>query len=193
MAEEKIEIPKHRWYQFIDTLTRLDELLEAHLKLEQQILEVLKGIRPPVVPPAPPVVPIRFPPAPPELEPLTIRIESLIERVGLIIDRINILQELVSALVPYPNRVAKVEIDTAKTEQISLRKEGKLEADVLLGFEIEDVGGGFTYCIRRQNHGKDWRAAATGDKWEVEFDDLWIKGSGTAGTAKIWLWWRALR
>lgn len=88
MAEEKIEVPKHKWYQFIDTLTRLDELLEALLKVQQQTLEVLKGLRPPTVavavpPVAPPIPPevIPFPPAPPELEPITTRLDGIMSQL----------------------------------------------------------------------------------------------------------------
>lgn len=110
MAEEKIEIPKHKWYQFIDTLTRLDELLEALLKVQQQTLEVLKGLRPPTVavavpPEAPPAPPIIFPPAPPELEPVTKRLDGIVDQLSNLntkADGIIKLLEIAVKVIPKP-------------------------------------------------------------------------------------------
>lgn len=42
VTDEIIEIPKSQWYHFIDALTRMDELLEANLKVSAAILEAVK-------------------------------------------------------------------------------------------------------------------------------------------------------
>jgi len=64
-VDGEAEVPPHRWYQVLDALTRIDELLEVLVKqvdyansLLRSILAALGG----VAPPAPPVV--VTPPAP---------------------------------------------------------------------------------------------------------------------------------
>lgn len=89
--------------------------------------------------------------------------------------------------VQLPNRLDKIEIDTSKTRWKSLRSE--LKGAVLWGFHIEDVGGGFTYKLSRGDWTSPEKTAVVDDKWDFEFDDLAVSGSGTAGTAILWYWW----
>jgi len=89
-----------------------------------------------------------------------------------------------------PNRIDLIKIDTSDTTQVSLKRTGKIKPALALGFEVEDVGGGFEYVIVRGGFGKDARTAMTGDKFNIAFDDLLVTGSGNAGKAKLWYWWR---
>lgn len=62
--DEEIVIPKPRWFELVDVLSRMDELLEGILRVETEILKVLKAAHPAVAPPTVEVVP-PAPPAPP--------------------------------------------------------------------------------------------------------------------------------
>ena len=160
----------------------LSELKQIHEQLEE-----IKGLL--EVPPAPPAVPppVVVPGVPPPAVPrVAVTVTALTpENIK------DLAQEITTRLVRLPNRVQKIEIDTSDTKSVSLRRKGVLKPAVPLGFEVQEIGGGFTYVIVREGFGKDERTALKGDKWEIEFDDLLIKGSGKAGTAKVWYWWRA--
>ena len=149
----------------------------AELRAMRGLLEEIKESLPVVV--LPPGAPPAAPPPPVILPTFEIGVTS-----------IKKLTELITAsLERFPNRVERINIDTSKKRQISLRKQGKIKAGVALGFWVEDVGGGFNYVIVRDGFGKDEKTAAVDDKWELEFDNLLITGSGTPGTGKIWYWW----
>ena len=173
------EIPGPLWFEFLDHFTRRDELLVEILKDLRALLK--KEIPVPAIPgvPAlpeivvPPVVP--FPPEIPEVKLEWWMIDYLARR----------LQQL-------PNRLDKVDIDTSDTTSISLRDKNKVKGDVLLGFYIEGIGGGFTYQAVREEYVSPERTAVVKDKLDLEFDDLLVVGSGAAGTATIWLWWREI-
>lgn len=129
----------------------------------------------PAVPPRPPPPP----PRPPECVCLT---DETIKALA---------EEIASRQLQLPNRVDSAKIDTSKTSFLSLKDGGELKADVMLGFYIESVGGGFTYKVQRGDYQSQDKAAVDEDRWDIEFDDLIVAGSGTSGTAVIWYWWRS--
>jgi len=157
----------------------------AELRAMRELLEEIKEKLPVVVPPPPAV-----PPAPPiVVKPPPIGV------VGIDDESIRKLAEKIAELgtaplEKLPNRIDLIKIDTSDTTQVSLKRAGKIKPPLILGFEIEDVGGGFEYVIVREGFGKDPRTAITGDKFDIETDDLLVTGSGNAGTGKIWVWWR---
>ena len=103
----------------------------------------------------------------------------------------KLIAELGTApLEKIPNRVEMININTSVTTQVSLKRTGKIKPAVALGFEVETIGGGFTYVIQKKGFGKDERTAVAGAKWNIEFDDLLITGSGQTGVGRIWVWWR---
>jgi len=165
--------------QIIDLFTRIDDLLRQLLEVQKTELEILRGIREqlPVAPPPPPVIPAV--PAPPERPP--------VERV---VTPIEFIEELSRRLVKTPNRLERISFDTINENWISLKREGKIKTDVALGFWIEQVGGGFDYIIRKDGFGAAEKTAEIDDRWEIEFDDLVVRGYGVSGQALIWYWWR---
>lgn len=58
-----------------------------------------------------------------------------------------------------------------------MREEKKIKPAKALGFWVEDVGGGFEYIIFRQGVKSVPRTAEVDDMWDVEFDDIQIRGS----------------
>lgn len=165
------EIPRRYWYEIFDRFTRRDELLVEILKDIRALLK--KEVPKIAVPPAPPV---EIPP----IEIPEVRIEW------------GIIDLLARRLQQLPNRLDKVDIDTSKTGWKSLRSEGKLKGAILLGFYIEDVGGGFTYKVTRGDWESPEKTAVVDEKWDIELDDITVAGSGTAGQATIWVWWRSV-
>jgi len=161
-GEEECPIPPRYWYEIFDRFTRRDELL----------VEILKDVR-------------RILAAIPELK-VTITPELIAE---LKIEA-ELIDSLARRLEQLPNRLDKIEIDTSKTSWRSLRSEGELKGDVLLGFHIEHIGGGFTYKVVREDWESEAKTAVLDDKWDIEWDDLAVSGSGTTGTAVLWYWWR---
>lgn len=87
-ADDYIQVPKRRWYQIADVLTRQDELMEAILKVLGAINEKLPAI---VAPPPPLVVPPPLPPAPPEWTPLTDRFDIITDHFRDYLSRIRAL------------------------------------------------------------------------------------------------------
>lgn len=162
---EEEKIPKRYWYEFFDRFTRRDELLVEILKDIRELLKAIKGLPTPV---------------PPVPEPLAV--------ISLTEETIKKIRE---GLVQLPNRVREVEIDTSSTDWVSFRKTDEMKTDVALGFHIEEVGGGFTYKIVRGTNTSEEKLAMKNDRFDHEFDDLQVKGSGTTGTAKVWVYWRA--
>ena len=158
----------------------------AELRTMRELLEEVKERLPAVVPP-PPAMPTA-PPAPPIVVPRPIGVVEIstesIEKLAKLVAELT-----TSRLERLPNRLEKVEIDTSKKTQISLRKQGRIKPKWALGFWVEAIGGGFDYVIVRDGFGKDAKTAEADDKWDQEFDDLLITGSGTAGTARLWYWW----
>ena len=154
----------------------------AELRAMRELLEDIKEKLPVAVPPPPAV-----PPAPPLIVPTIGTVEiggaSMKKLAKLIADLTT------GRLERLPNRLERVDINTSKKTQISLRKQGKIKPKVALGFWVEDIGGGFDYIVVRDGFGKDAKTAEVDDKWDQEFDDLLITGSGTPGTGKIWYWW----
>jgi hypothetical protein len=193
------EIPLQR---LLDVFTRIDELLvvlvsiqEKQLKLLQAISERL-GAPPATIPPSVPTE--RIEELARELRIPEAEIRRIIERVAVITtveltsETIIVLaREIAERLQQLPNRVGKIEWDTSVQAWKSMREEKKFKPAKALGFWVEDVGGGFDYKIVREGFDSPAKTAEVDDKWDVEFDDLQIKGSGTVGTARIWLWWRA--
>jgi hypothetical protein len=156
---------ERKWYQFEDLFTRIDEQLEKLIELQEKQIGLLNAI----------LTALKPQPTPPAQQ--------------IIISNINELASAVAS-AQLPNRLKRIDIDTSNTSWISLRKKELLKPPVLQGFWIEDAGGGFTYKIIREMYGTDEKDANTGDKWNQEYDDIEVKGSGLAGTAKIWVWWR---
>jgi hypothetical protein len=160
------------------------ELRAIRAQLEEMKQRLPIAIPPPVVkiPPAPPA---------PGMPPITVKLPPIGE-IEIGDASVGKLAELIAAkLIKLPNRVERIDIDTSNTTAVSLKKAGKIKPAVALGFEVEDVGGGFSYTIVRAGFGKDEKTAITGDKWDQELDDLLVKGSGNPGTARIWYFWRA--
>lgn len=160
------EIPKRYWYEFKDRFSRLDELLVTLIK-DLRIL--IKKI------PVPPEIP--------EIPPLGVVDIGDVSVKAL-------AQAIAARLLQLPNRVDDAEIDTSSTDWVSLKKTGKMKPSVAVGFHIEDVGGDFTYKIVRRGFNSPEKTAVQNDKFDFEFDDIMVKGSGTAGTGKIWIYWR---
>lgn len=191
------EIPLQR---ILDLFTRIDELLEMLVKIQERQLELLRTISerlgvPPTAPPA--IPPERIEELVRELRIPEEDIRRIIERiavpatVGLTSETITTLgREIAERLQQLPNRVGKIEWDTSIQAWKSMREEKKIKPSKALGFWVEDVGGGFEYIIFRQGVESVPRTAEVDDMWDVEFDDLQIRGSGIAGTAIIWYWWR---
>jgi len=137
----------------------------------------IPAVPPPVRPPPvrPPVIPEVF-----ELGERTIR--TLTEEIA---------SRLAARLVQLPNRLDRIEIDTSVTDWVSLKKTGKIKPAVALGFWVESIGGGFEYRIIRKEFGPTKpRTATADDKWDIEFDDLLVRGLGTTGIGVILYWWR---
>jgi len=156
------------------------------LRAVRELLEEVKERLPVVVPP-PPAVPPALP-APPIVIPRPIGVVEI--STGSIEKLAKLVAELTtSRLERLPNRLERIDIDTSKKTQISLRKQGRIKPKWALGFWVEAIGGGFDYVIVRDRFGKDAKTAEADDKWDQEFDDLLITGSGTAGTARLWYWW----
>lgn len=172
--------PEFRW--IIRVFTRIDDLVDYFVKVQKSQLEILEEIRK-RLPLAPPEIVV--PPARPPVLPTI----GLIE-IGK--DSMDALaQKTAALLIRLPNRLDRIEIDTSTDKWQSLRKTGKIKPKVALGFEVENVGGGFEYKILRKGKGPTKsRTALTGDKWDLEFDDINVKGSGDAGIAVINYWWR---
>lgn len=174
------QIPQLRW--IVRVFTKLDELVDFFATFQKRQLELLEEIKK------------RLPAPPPEI---IVRPEIVIPRrtIGVVeIDRKSIkalAQEIVKHLVKLPNRMDRIEINTSITTWKSLKKEGKIKPAIALGFWVESIGGGFDYRIIREGKGPTQpRTAVADDKWDQEFDDLLVKGAG-AGTAVIYIWWRA--
>lgn len=169
MAEE---VPRY-WYEILDRFTRRDEQLAAVLRKLNKLL----GQQPQIITePGEPVV----------VEPP----ERPIEWPGKIsIPQLRLVDHLLSRLPQLPNRLHKVDIDTSKNSWKSLKGDGKLKGDVMQGFIIEDIGGGFNYKVSRGTYESPSKTAELDDKWDIEFDDIAVYGLGT-GTATIWYWWR---
>jgi len=163
--------------QIIDLFTRIDELLQHILEVQEAEIKILEDIRErlPItvaVPPAPPAPP-RAPPARP-----------------IIISPAEVAKEVSRRLVQMPNRIERIVVETINENWISLKDQGKIKPDVALGFWIEQVGGGFDYIIRRNGFGAAEKTAEIDDKWDIEFDDILVKGYGVPGQGLIWYWWR---
>lgn len=174
-----MEIPLQR---LLDVLTRVDELIVLLLRVEEQQLKLLQAISERVGAPAA-VIP---PAGPPE------RIEGLLPAtVGLTSKSIDELVKKLAERVPQlPNRVNKIEFDTSITAWKSMREAKKLKPAIALGFWVEEVGGGFEYIIAKGEILSDPKKAEVGDRWDIEFDDIQIRGLGAEGTARLWYWWR---
>jgi hypothetical protein len=174
-----MEIPLQR---LLDVLTRVDELIVLLLRVEEQQLKLLQAISERVGAPAA-VIP---PAVPPE------RIEELLPAtIGLASKSIDELVKKLAERIPQlPNRVNKIEFDTSITAWKSMREARKLKPAVALGFWVEEVGGGFEYIIAKGEILSDPKRAEVGDRWDIEFDDIQIRGLGAEGTARLWYWWR---
>ncbi len=149
------------WYEIFDRFTRRDELLVEILKDLRRLLKKVIEVPPEVT-----------------IEQITIPLE------------IEFVDRLARRLQQLPNRLDKIDIDTSKTSWRSLRSDESLKGAVLLGFYVETVGGGFSYKITRESWESPDKTAVLDEKWDIEFDDLAVLGSGTAGTATIYYWWR---
>jgi len=178
-----------------DVLTRVDELLVMLLKVEEEQLKLLQAIAAVRAPPPVSVTEIAR-----ELRVSETTVREIVERVvavpaavtevALSTESIRELAlELATRLVQLPNMVKMVEFDTSITDWKSLRAEKKIKPRILLGFWVEAIGGGFEYQIVREGTESDPKTAEVDDKWELEFDDLLVKGAGV-GKAHIWYWWR---
>ena len=190
-----MEIPLQR---LLDVLTRVDELIVLLLRVEEQQLKLLQAISERIGAPAAPIV------SPERIEELVREfgvpealVRQIIERaappatVGLTSESIKELARKLAERVPQlPNRVNKIEFDTSVTTWRSLREAKKLKPATVLGFMIEEVGGGFEYIIARGEILSDPKKAEVGDKWDIEFDDIQVRGLGVEGTARLWYWWR---
>ena len=165
-VEEELP-PAMRW--IVRVFTKLDDLIDYLSRLEKREIELLKAIEKALVP-------VEIPP---------LGIVALDDKTIK-----AIVEGLASRLVQLPNRLDRIEINTADTNWVSLRKAGKIKPSVALGFWVESIGGGFEYKIIREGLGPTKsRTAAADDKWDQELDDIEVKGAG-AGTAVIYIWWR---
>ena len=86
-ADGYIKVPKRRWWQIADVLTRQDELMDAILKVLGAINEKLAAWAPPAPPALPPAPAPPAPPAPPEWIPLTSRLDIIASRLDMITSR----------------------------------------------------------------------------------------------------------
>lgn len=167
MAEKEISVPELRW--IVNRFTKLDEVLKYLAEVHDREADLLKQIRDAIVPS--------------EIPPLGV--------VDIGDKSVKALAQAIAArLFQLPNRIDDVEINTSTTTWVSLQKTGKIKPSVALGFLIENVGGGFNYKIVRSGFESPQKSAVKDYKWDQEFDDLMIKASGTAGTGKIFVWWR---
>ena len=190
-----MEIPLQR---LLDVLTRVDELIVLLLRVEEQQLKLLQSISEKIGAPAAPIVsPERIEELVREFGVSEALVRQIIERVappatvGLTSESIEELARKLAERVPQlPNRVNKIEFDTSVTTWKSMREAKKLKPAVALGFWVEDVGGGFEYIIAKGEIFSDPKKADVGDKWDMEFDDIQIRGLGAEGTARLWYWWR---
>jgi hypothetical protein len=190
-----MEIPLQR---LLDVLTRVDELIVLLLRVEEQQLKLLQSISERIGAPAAPIVsPERIEELVREFGVSEALIRQIIERVvppatvGLTSESIEELARKLAERVPQlPNRVNKIEFDTSVTTWRSLREAKKLKPATALGFMVEEVGGGFEYIIARGEILSDPKKAEVGDKWDIEFDDIQVRGLGVEGTARLWYWWR---
>ena len=160
MAEEPIEIPRKEWYHFRDWFTRMDEELAVLIKINKEMLLYLKFIAGVEVPEIPPPP---APPAPPELRPVTDRLDTIIAQI----DR------------DYPDFITDIPIDTSKATWQELKISGT-------GFSIISVGGGFEFKVPSATDTAI--TAVAGDKYDFAFTNIYVKGSGTAGTGEIRYW-----
>ncbi len=190
-----MEVPLQR---LLDVLTRVDELIVLLLRVEEQQLKLLQAISERVgAPPAPAVSPERIEELVREFRVPEALIRRIIERVappatvGLTAESINELaRKLAERLPQLPNRAAKIEFDTSVTAWKSMREAKKLKPAIALGFWVEEVGGGFEYIIAKGEILSEPKRAEVGDRWDIEFDDIQVRGLGAEGTARLWYWWR---
>ncbi|MEM3361604.1 MAG: hypothetical protein QXV85_10420 [Candidatus Bathyarchaeia archaeon] len=171
-----MEIPLQR---LLDVLTRVDELIVLLLRVEEQQLKLLQAISERIgAPPLPTVPPERI-------------IERAAPLVRITSESIDeLIRKLAERLPQLPNRAGKIEFDTSITAWKSMREAKKLKPAVALGLWVEDVGGGFEYIIAKGEILSDPKRAEVGDRWDIEFDDIQIRGLGAEGTARLWYWWR---
>lgn len=189
-----MEIPLQR---LLDVLTRVDELIVLLLRVEEQQLKLLQAMSERIGVPAAPAVQPRIEELVREFRVPEAVIKQIIERVvppatvGLTAESINELARKLAERVPQlPNRVNKIEFDTSVTAWKSMREAKKLKPAIALGFWVEEVGGGFEYIIAKGEILSDPKRADVGDRWDIEFDDIQIRGLGAEGTARLWYWWR---
>jgi|YelNatPaOPRAMG01_1025707.scaffolds.fasta_scaffold32005_2 hypothetical protein len=190
-----MEIPLQR---LLDVLTRVDELIVLLLRVEEQQLKLLQAISERIGAPAAPIVsPERIEELVKEFRIPEAVIRQIIERVappatvGLSTESINELARKLAERIPQlPNRASKIEFDTSVTVWKSMREAKKLKPAIALGLWVEEVGGGFEYIIAKGEILSDPKKAEVGDTWDIEFDDIQIRGLGAEGTARLWYWWR---
>lgn len=91
----------------------------------------------------------------------------------------EIFKKILAALLP--NEYFMVTVDTSNTQWKSLGIKGT-------GFWIVDVGGGFSYKMNKLDRPEI--TAEAGGRWDFEFENIYVKGSGTSGTGKIIYWQR---
>lgn len=169
-GEGEEEIPPRYWYEFLDRFSRRDELLVAVLKDIRKLLGKVVEV---------PAVEV------PEVEVPEFEVPELTA------PQLKLIDSMAMRLQQLPNRLHKADIDTSQTSWRSLKGAGKLKGDVMQGFYIEAVGGGFSYKIIRGPWEAPEMDAEVDDSWDIEFDDLAVLGAGPAGTATVWYWWRA--
>jgi len=165
--------------QIIDLFTRIDELLQHLLEVQEDEVKILEDIKERLP------ITVAVPPAPPPRVPPEVRVER-----PIIISPAEVAKEVSRRLVQMPNRIERIVVETINENWVSLKKQGKIKPDIALGFWIEQVGGGFDYIIRRNGFGASEKTAEIDDKWDIEFDDILVKGYGVSGQGLIWYWWR---
>jgi len=150
-------------------------------------LEIPTVPTPPITPPAPPtVVPTPVPITPPTDRLSTLLSELLDELRNLKV----LLNNIFATQTKLPDSADRIEINTSNTDWRSLQYELKPKGRVYLGIWIEDVGGGFQYYFERRGRKTCEFTAVKDSTWNLEFDNIYVKGSGTSGTGKIVYWWR---
>ena len=161
------EIPEKQWYQFADWFTRQDELQELQVKLLSKILETLSGKPVEIEIPPKPTTPLSIAPTAPTVS---------TEKINQILDY---LSSIFNAL--YPNRFYELTFNTIND---------KWDEKYLLanGFIILSIGGGFTFKINSSDAQEF--TAQLNDKFIGDIRKIFVKGSGTKGTAKIRYWRR---
>ena len=191
-----------------DIFTRMDELLVLLLKVEEEQLRLLAKMAAQVMPVVTVEKIIRRYDKGVAIEEIAKEYHTTETIVREIIEReVAVPAEVrVGVVAPtptvlaLPTRLKKMEFDTSITEWKSLRDEKKLKSPpgwirpeywYALGFWVEDIGGGFEYQIARISKGfvSEGKVAEMDDKWDIEFDDILVKGAGE-GTGVIWYWWR---